>query len=1117
MNPAEPSPLFTQEQFRMRRLEVYNWGTFSGLHDIPIAEEGYLFVGKSGCGKSTLLDALSALLIPPRWVDFNAAAREAERAGHDRNLVSYIRGAWAEQKDTDSGEIATRFLRNGTTWSAIAVTFRNGFDRTVVLVQVLWLRGSTNALSDVKRHYLIFERSFDLQEMQGFDLDVRKLKQHFAETFSRDEFRPYCERFCRLVGIESDMALRLLHKTQSAKSLGDLNTLLRNFMLDKPATFDVADRLVAEFAVLNAAHQAVVKAREQVECLGHARKKYGQLQTLQANRVELETCRTGVSTYRETLRMRLLERSLSHLQIDAEGADGLVKTREGELTNQEALRNDLQRQHRDIGGDRLEQWEIEKRGLETLRIERSRKRADTSAVCEELGWSLPESPQLFADLVGKARIEVETWHRDRSKSRDHQVSLATEKQKIEQDFAAAVREVQALRRQPSNIDAAMLDLRAEIAAAIGVHETVLPFVGELIEVLFSESGWRGAIERVLHGFAMSLLVDEQHYAALSSYINATNLEKRLVYYRTARSEQTQQRPVASNSLVLKLQVKDGAYSDWLRAELRHRFDYVCVDSLAAFRAADRALTREGQVKHSRARHEKDDRTQVDDRSQWVLGFDNREKLALFERRAQLLAERIAKLQSDLKKLLEEESQSANRAMACQRLANMQWQEIDLGPIVDRISDLDTQIRRTKAGNPQLQELSRRLEQQSTAVERAEQALRGAKVALEGINKTIRETEERLRQLKNEPAEVALTDGQEAALELRFAAVQLQITLDNLDRATTSVVQALAKEEKEVSDQINRVERSIEDIFADFKRRWPTDAADMDATLASAQDFLSMLARLETDGLPAHEQHFFDLLRNQSHQNLAALSSHISQARKTILEGMDLVNESLRQAEFNPGTFLQIEATDRQLQEVRDFKHDIQQALSYAWTDDREIAEARFVTLQGIVDRLGSQEADQKRWRDLVLDVRQHVEFIGREFTPDGVEVEVYRSGAGKSGGQRQKLATTCLAAALRFQLGGHDHGIPIYAPVVLDEAFDKADNEFTDLSVKIFVNFGFQMIVATPLKAVMTLEPYIGGACFIEIAGRQRSGVLLIDYDKDERRLKLPERARREVTAGEVS
>ena len=129
--------LFGADQFRMRRLQVHNWGTFSGLHDIPIAERGFLVVGPSGAGKTTLLDAFSTLLTPPRWTDFNAAAREADRSGRDRNLVSYVRGAWAEQKDDESGEIATRYLRTGTTWSSLALTFANSAGRTVVLAQPL--------------------------------------------------------------------------------------------------------------------------------------------------------------------------------------------------------------------------------------------------------------------------------------------------------------------------------------------------------------------------------------------------------------------------------------------------------------------------------------------------------------------------------------------------------------------------------------------------------------------------------------------------------------------------------------------------------------------------------------------------------------------------------------------------------------------------------------------------------------------------------------------------------------------------------------------------------------------------------------------------------------------
>jgi len=85
------------------------------------------------------------------------------------------------------------------------------------------------------------------------------------------------------------------------------------------------------------------------------------------------------------------------------------------------------------------------------------------------------------------------------------------------------------------------------------------------------------------------------------------------------------------------------YADWLQAELRQRFDYACVDSIQSFRSADRAITREGQVKHSKTRHEKDDRRSVGDRRNWVLGFDNREKLGLFQAQAQELAATITRL------------------------------------------------------------------------------------------------------------------------------------------------------------------------------------------------------------------------------------------------------------------------------------------------------------------------------------------------------------------------------------------------------------------------------------------------------------------------------------------
>lgn len=245
------------------------------------------------------------------------------------------------------------------------------------------------------------------------------------------------------------------------------------------------------------------------------------------------------------------------------------------------------------------------------------------------------------------------------------------------------------------------------------------------------------------------------------------------------------------------------------------------------------------------------------------------------------------------------------------------------------------------------------------------------------------------------------------------------------------------------------------------------------------------------------------MHEQSDQNLTRLSAQLDQERKAIRDRMDLVNESLKTAPYNPGTHLVIDSMDRMLDDVRQFKQSLKESLSHSFSPDPLVAERRFEALNALVKRFSSQETVDRNWRALVLDVRLHVEFVARELDASGLEIEVYRSGAGKSGGQRQKLAATCLAAALRYQLGGQDRALPMFSTVVLDEAFDKADAEFTSMAMNIFKTFGFQMIVATPMKSVMTLEPFIGGACFVHIKDRKRSAVVAIDYDEAAQRLKL--------------
>jgi uncharacterized protein YPO0396 len=446
------------------------------------------------------------------------------------------------------------------------------------------------------------------------------------------------------------------------------------------------------------------------------------------------------------------------------------------------------------------------------------------------------------------------------------------------------------------------------------------------------------------------------------------------------------------------------------------------------------------------------------------------------------------------------------------LASAEWEEIDVAPKLQRLGDVEAQLKQLREGDATLLEITQRVDTERELRRRAQSAFEDAAGERNALQRERNGLNEKREACQQKAAQANLTPLQARGLPERLP-THPPLSLDNLADQFRMLERGLNEALNGQVDEDNRLVQQTEECFRSFCRRWPQDSGDFTPNLDAAEGFLARLRRLELDGLPKHEARFFELLQSQSKQNLLVLQKHMIEARKSIGQRMEEVNESLERVPFNRGTLLQIELTDRGLAEVREFQQQLRDVLSHHQTEDRALAETQFGVLRQLVGKLAADDPEHKRWREQVLDVRQHVEFVGVEVeTETRRQVEVYRSGAGKSGGQRQKLATTCLAAALRYQLGGDDGHLPRYAPVVLDEAFDKADNEFTALAMNIFDNFGFQMVVATPLKSVMTLEPFIGGACFVDITGRHDSGVLLIEYDQDERRLALPERAR-EATA----
>ena len=135
-------------QWRLARIELVNWGTFAGHHVVPVPREGFLLTGHSGSGKSSLVDAVAAVLTPPEHLRFNVAAAGAtEREAGDRDVFSYVRGAWRRRTDESTGEVVADHLRSGATWSGVLLQYSNGTDApdgTVNLVRLFHLtRGAS--------------------------------------------------------------------------------------------------------------------------------------------------------------------------------------------------------------------------------------------------------------------------------------------------------------------------------------------------------------------------------------------------------------------------------------------------------------------------------------------------------------------------------------------------------------------------------------------------------------------------------------------------------------------------------------------------------------------------------------------------------------------------------------------------------------------------------------------------------------------------------------------------------------------------------------------------------------------------------------------------------------
>ncbi|MEQ1697949.1 MAG: ATP-binding protein [Hyphomicrobiaceae bacterium] len=1105
---------------RLMSIEVFNWGTFDRhIWRLDLNGGNGLLTGQNGAGKSTLVDAITTLLVPAHRINYNKAG-QAER--DERDLRSYVLGTYKSERGASGGGPKPVSLRApGSTYAVILGRFYNAsFNESTTLAQVFWFK---EPHGQPARFFVVAETALSIAEhFIGFGRDINALRKRLRKQpliEIHDSYPSYGADFRRRFGIAGEQAIDLFLQTVSMKTVGDLTGFVRNHMLEPfPVEARIKD-MIRHFDDLTRAHGEVVKARDQIERLTPIVTDCDRHAAVTDEVMRLTSARDALKAYMAAHLCTLIDDRIAMLDGDLERLGQRIASLRVTEGENEQTRLGLERDINANGGTRLSQIELELRQKAVLRDDRKRRADGYGDLVTAIGVARPKSPEQFADTLADVRRRLSFVGDEETALQntriEHEIELKGKRDRYDEHVA----EIASLKRRRSNLPAPMIALRERLCEAIGVAPETMPFAGELIEVRKDCVDWEGAAERLAHNFAMTLLVPVRHYETVASWVNDTHIAARLVYFRVAEDVSALRSRRHAQALSEKLRLKeDTPLYHWLQREVDRRFDHVCCATVEQFRREPTAVTRQGQIKTGGDRHEKDDRHRIDDRTRYVLGWSNAAKIAALEAGArgmrtaiQALAAVVADIQVKARTL------SVQRGNLEKLTTYQSFGDIDWASVALEIAMLEQEQRALADGSDVLKAL--RIRQQEAELERRN--LRGK------IENAARE-ESKLSERREELSR------RRAVAEADIAAMpddKLNQTLPMLDELRADVlagqkltIEGCNNRESEIRkvlhDRIDSRQASLRALGArlasamrDYANRYPEETRDADASVEAAGEFRAMLASLREEGLPRFEARFKSLLNENAIREVAGFQSKLREEERTIRDRIETINGSLHAIDYHDGTYIAVEAAANLDHEIKEFQLDLRKCTENTLTgsEDNAYAEAKFLEVKRVIERFRGRdkltELDQK-WTRKVTDVRNWFEFSASErWRADDTEREHYSDSGGKSGGQKEKLAYTILAASLAYQFGldKSSERSRAFHFVMIDEAFGRGSDEAAEFGLTLFEKMGLQLLIATPLQKIHVIEPHVSSVGFVHNEDGKRS--LLRNMTIEEYRVERTSRA----------
>lgn len=1059
--------------WRLDRLEVFNWGTFDAkVHVLRLGLGSAVVTGPNEAGKSTLIDGLATLFAPPGTRAYNMAAG-AEKV-KERSEKSYVRGVIGEHSARE-GSIPIRLRTEGVPSALLGVMGHPQSGAKVSFGKIMWLLG--NELDGI---YFFSETDIALKEVLPDLKDTRtlgdRLEKRRLQTFT--SHKAFAARLARFFKFDVS-ALVLFGRVIAIRETGDVNEFIRQHMLDRLDVREQVEKLFRQFDEIEQIHGAVDRAARQIGRLAPVAER---LATLEEKRKLIATTRelqAAAKFFFALETRRLADESRANLEeelIAAKLAEGEADTRYKECVGGEAA---AQRAYDDNAETKqLGNLDHQIQSARDLMAEKNRKAGAFAQAVLAAGMRLPGAwtEARFLEVREKAKkdLGLAAGLADDAFAKAHQARTRRTDWKNELDGLR--NEVGDLSRRAGRIRGGHQQARRELCAALQLKEDELPFAAELIDLRDGADDWRQAIEALLHGFGLSLLVPPEHFPKVVHYLRARTLaDLRLTYFETKYLPADRTRLENSDHVRVlgKLQFKPGhPYIGWVADRIRGQFSHVCCDSETQYRSERYALMQERMAK-SGERNDKDDRLVARDPGNYILGWNNESLQQALRSRIAGLQQKIEAAQKEETTQLQHRETHEKRKTALNEVLRFQsFGELDAVEATETIAKLEQQKRKLLATSNVARQLATELQLAQEATGRAQGVVKKATERRSGLEGRITQmqnyltaAESRLRELPEDfqPENHAAAFHKLAGSEpWRLESLGL---IEN--QALSQLNTDESRQRSACDDAAKAVRRAMQEFLDDF----PEFAVDMKAEESQTDAFLGLRDRLRDEDLPKHEKRLREMMDRFTQDELSQLQFSMRNRVREDKDAITNLNLTLKEFGYSDTTYVEIEAKEAGGL-VDQFRSELGACLRYSINaTDVDRANA----MRAARDLIGRLRAEDN-FRKVVTDTTRWLTFgVRQRRRDDGEEVNYYSSSAGRSGGGRAKLAFTILGAAIAKQYGllGSKPD-DTFRLIVVDEIFGRTDEDYSKYALDLFHRFGLQLLCVCPLSpSARVVDPYV--------------------------------------------